>query len=132
MYTFKTIGPINRQLPCHAANPDMPYASDDADWEYEMLQQVAFFMRPAKGKAAVPMSRADIDAQWQIRSIDFINDMCAKADKGQAPTRTKHLFLEIQLKMTSLLNRLVSMGVLECGEWDTYPKQRRSARLNKI
>lgn len=132
MYSFKTIKPVCNDIPCYGANPGQAYSASDAEWEYEMLQQVAFFMRPDKGKATVPMSRADIDAAWQVRAIDHIVQLCKDAPKRRGPTRTKHLFLEIQLKMTSLLSKLVTMGVIEYGEWDTHPKQRRSARLNKV
>ncbi len=91
-----------------------------------MLQELGLLIQV---KAVVPMSRADIDMAVQSH-IDLVTANCAKGTNGKAPIRTKHLYLEIQLKMTSLLAKLVRIGVLECGEWDTYPKPRRSARIN--
>jgi len=111
-YTFKSLKPVDKFVPCHGATPDLPYHESDEAWEFEMLQQVAFFMQPAKNTRAKVMTREQIDERWQVDAVDYIQDACKNAKPGDAPIRTRHLFLEIQTRMTKLLTKLVEIGVL--------------------
>lgn len=117
-YSFKSLNPVARKLLCHGRNPDLnlPYCEDDAEWEHEMLQQVAYFFQPTKKntKDDQPWTRATVDVHWKVGALDFINEKCASLKNKKHPMfRTKHLFLEISLHMGRLLEKLVAMGVLE-------------------
>jgi hypothetical protein len=108
MYKIKTMKPVERKLPCHAnkKNKGLAYAGDD--WEYEKLQQVAFFLDQEERA----LTRTDIDSKWQVGAVEYIQARL-KEDPVNGPRRTLHLFLEIQNCMGKLLQKLEEMGVVE-------------------
>lgn len=107
---LKTLVHVNNKLLCHGQNEGLAYMDGDEEWEYEMRQQLAYFLDHREGQM---IKVGEFEATWETEAICFIRKQIKQYPRNKATKRTLHLFLEIQQRFRCLVARMEEDGTVD-------------------